>query len=89
VLSVKTVTWQKDSHSLFDYEYNKSVLQNTENFPLKFSYYYIYRNNDSMSHSTQIPKSSLRRTIRRSTTAKALPNSSEPFASVRPMLNTN
>jgi hypothetical protein len=27
-LSMKTVTWQKDSHSLFDYEFNKNVVQN-------------------------------------------------------------
>lgn len=25
-LIIKTVTWQKDSHSLFDYEYNKIVI---------------------------------------------------------------
>ena len=29
ILSLKTVTWQKDSHSLFDYEFNKNVIQNT------------------------------------------------------------
>ncbi len=47
ILSLKTVTWQKDSHSLFDYEFNKNVIQNTFEFPLAPKYVYIYRNNTS------------------------------------------
>jgi len=49
ILSLKTVTWQKDSHSLFDYEFNKNVIQNTFEFPLTPKYVYIYRNNTSKS----------------------------------------
>jgi hypothetical protein len=47
ILTMKTVTWQKDSHSLFDYEFNKNVIQNTIDFPLINKYIYIYRNNQS------------------------------------------
>ena len=57
ILSLKTVTWQKDSHSLFDYEFNKNVIQNTFEFPLTAKYVYIYRNNTSTSPSTQLPRS--------------------------------
>jgi len=47
ILSLKTVTWQKDSHSLFDYEFNKNVIQNTFDFALSPKFVYIYRNNQS------------------------------------------
>ena len=57
ILSLKTVTWQKDSHSLFDYEFNKNVIQNTFEFPLTNKYVYIYRNNSSTSLPIQHPKS--------------------------------
>jgi hypothetical protein len=56
ILSLKTVTWQKDSHSLFDYEFNKNVIQNTFEFPLTPKYVYIYRNNSSTSLSSQPPR---------------------------------
>lgn len=47
MLSIKTVTWQKDSHSLFDYEFNKNVVQNTYEFSLTAKYIYMFRNNSS------------------------------------------
>lgn len=47
VVSMKTVTWQKDSHSLFDYEFNKNVIQNTNEFAITNKYSYIYRNHQS------------------------------------------
>lgn len=50
VVSMKTVTWQKDSHSLFDYEFNKNVIQNTNEFPITNKYSYIYRNHQSKQH---------------------------------------
>ena len=57
ILSLKTVTWQKDSHSLFDYEFNKNVIQNTFEFPLTPKYVYIYRNNTS-KYGTMQPRKS-------------------------------
>lgn len=56
ILSLKTVTWQKDSHSLFDYEFNKNVIQNTFEFALSSKFVYIYRNNTSILFSMQHPK---------------------------------
>lgn len=53
VLSLKTVTWQKDSHSLFDYEFNKNVIQNTFDFLLEPKFVYMYRNNTSNSSFIQ------------------------------------
>lgn len=44
---MKAITWQKDSHSLFDYEFNKNVVQNTFDFPLEAKFIYIFRNNTS------------------------------------------
>lgn len=47
MLSIKTVTWQKDSHSLFDYEFNKNVVQATFDYDLTPKYLYMFRNNSS------------------------------------------
>ena len=47
MLSIKTVTWQKDSHSLFDYEFNKNVVQTTFHYDLTPKYLYMFRNNSS------------------------------------------
>jgi hypothetical protein len=47
VLSIKTVTWQKDSHSLFDYEFNKNVVQATFDYDLAPKFIYMFRNNSS------------------------------------------
>ena len=47
MLSIKTVTWQKDSHSLFDYEFNKNVVQATFDYDLAPKYLYMFRNNSS------------------------------------------
>ena len=57
-LMIKTVTWQKDSHSLFDYEYNKIVIQTQEAYDLEEKFMFIYRNNSSNSPLIQTPKSS-------------------------------
>ena len=54
---MKTITWQKDSHSLFDYEFNKNVVQNTFEFSLANKYVYIFRNNTSNYVFTQPAKS--------------------------------
>jgi hypothetical protein len=45
MLSMKAITWQKESHSLFDYESNKNVNQDLFTFTLTPKYIYIYRNN--------------------------------------------
>lgn len=47
MLSIKTVTWQKDSHSLFDYEFNKNVVQGTFEHDLTPKFLYMFRNNAS------------------------------------------
>ncbi len=47
VVYMKSVTWQKDSHSLFDYEFNKNVIQDTFEFTLLHKFVFIYRNNSS------------------------------------------
>jgi hypothetical protein len=53
VLSIKTVTWQKDSHSLFDYEFNKNVVQGTFEYDLAPKFLYMFRNNASNPPPTQ------------------------------------
>ena len=60
-LSMKTITWQKDSHSLFDYEFNKNVVQNTFEFSLANKYVYIFRNNSSKHTPKQPAKSASRK----------------------------
>jgi hypothetical protein len=57
VLSMKTVTWQKDSHSLFDYEFNKNVIQNTVEFVLSLKCAFIYRNHQGTPSPIQPAKS--------------------------------
>lgn len=52
ILSIKTVTWQKDSHSLFDYEFNKNVVQGTFEYDLTPKYLYMFRNNSSTAYFT-------------------------------------
>lgn len=42
VLSVKSITWYKDSHSLFDYESNK-INANAFSFPLSAKSIALYR----------------------------------------------
>ena len=44
-LLIKTVTWQKDSHSLFDYESNKNVTSGGLAMGLANKYVYMFRNN--------------------------------------------
>lgn len=53
MLSIKTVTWQKDSHSLFDYEFNKNVVQGTFDYDLTPKFLYMFRNNASKHYPTQ------------------------------------
>lgn len=60
MLSIKTVTWQKDSHSLFDYEFNKNVVQATFDYDLTPKYIYMFRNNSSTPLLIQIAKLPLR-----------------------------
>ena len=48
ILHMKAVTWLKDSHSLFDYEFNKNVNQETFDFALSNKFVFMYRNNKSM-----------------------------------------
>jgi hypothetical protein len=57
MLSIKTVTWQKDSHSLFDYEFNKNVVQGTFEYDLSPKFLYIFRNNASTAPTTQTARS--------------------------------
>lgn len=47
-LLIKTVTWQKDSHSLFDYESNKNVTSGAHALSLANKYVYMFRNNESI-----------------------------------------
>lgn len=42
MLSVKSITWYKDSHSLFDYESNK-INTNTFAFPVATKQVALYR----------------------------------------------
>ena len=46
---MKTVTWMKDSHSLFDYEFNKNIAQTNFDIKILPKFVFIYRNNTSMS----------------------------------------
>lgn len=57
MLSIKTVTWQKDSHSLFDYEFNKNVVQGTFECDLTPKFLYMFRNNASNPSIIQPAKS--------------------------------
>lgn len=78
VLSMKTVTWQKDSHSLFDYEFNKNVIQNTVEFPLSLKCSFIYRNHQGTPLPIQPAKSPSTKLIRYSTAFTPTCNSSVP-----------
>jgi hypothetical protein len=42
MLSVKSITWYKDSHSLFDYESNK-INTNAFTFPVATKHVALYR----------------------------------------------
>lgn len=53
MLSIKTVTWQKDSHSLFDYEFNKNVVHGTFDYDLTPKFLYMFRNNASKPYPIQ------------------------------------
>jgi hypothetical protein len=47
-LLIKTVTWQKESHSLFDYESNKNIISGGLTLSLANKYVYMFRNNESI-----------------------------------------
>jgi hypothetical protein len=60
-LNFKTSTWQKDSHSLFDYESPKIVVDTFEMALLEKQRIGIFRKKDCNGFVTQHPKSSSRR----------------------------
>ena len=47
VLQVKTVTWMKDTHSLFDYEFTKNITKDEMKILLNPGFIFMYRNNPS------------------------------------------
>ena len=46
-LLVKTVTWTKDTHSLFDYEFTKNINKNEMKIVLQPGFIFMYRDNAS------------------------------------------
>lgn len=46
-LRIRAVTWLKDSHSLFDYEFNNNVSQEAFDLSLNDKFVFLYRNNET------------------------------------------
>ena len=46
-LHIRAVTWLKDSHSLFDYEFNSNVNQEAFDIALTNKFVFLYRNNQT------------------------------------------
>lgn len=44
-ISINILTWLKDSHSLFDYDFTKNIKTTDEMIPLFPSYVFFYRDN--------------------------------------------
>lgn len=47
ILLVKAVTWKKDTHSLFDYQFTKNIEKDEIKVSLQPGFIFMYRNNES------------------------------------------